>query len=244
VAAKVRDDARVRVVSAQIGVLDGPNGMWEGDLADLSTASGMGWVSHVTGVLWNLAERGFESRGMDIAIDSCVPAGAGMGSSAALQCAVALAVSDCWELLLDSPEGRVELAEAAIGAETRHVGVPTGGLDQHCIMQCAPGEAALLDFATQPPAFTHQPLYFPNYGRCLLVIDTGTPHDLRSSEYAQRRQSCEQAAEALGAANLREVFENPYGLRQVNQLAGAPRGDRTASCPASHCRTQWNRTSA
>ncbi|WP_430868470.1 galactokinase [Demequina aurantiaca] len=236
VAARARDDGRVRVTSAQASSVDGPTGVWEGTVADLAAASDMGWVSHVCGVLWALGERGFEPSGVDIAISSCVPIGTGLGSSAALQCAVALAVNDCWGLALDSPAGRVELAEAAIDAERRHVSVPTGGLDQYCVLQCPPGEAVLLDFATQPPAVTHQPLYFPDYGLRLLVIDTGMRADLRTTEYAERRRSCEVAASALGAANLREVFESPGWLRRVNQLE-----DPVMRARARHVVTEMHR---
>jgi galactokinase len=219
VAARARDDELIRVTSAQAAIVDGPDGVWEADLRGLATESGMGWVRHVAGVLWALAERGFPARGMDIAIDSCVPIGAGLGSSAAVQCAVALATNQCWGLALDTPEGRVELAEAAVDAEARFVGVPTGGLDQHAVLRCEPDEALLLDFASRPPAAIRQPLYYPEYGLCLLVIDTRTPHDLRDGQYAQRQQSCEAAAEALGERNLREVFESQYWLRRVNRLA-------------------------
>ncbi|WP_062213179.1 galactokinase [Demequina oxidasica] len=236
VAARARDDARVRVVSAQGGLVEGPDHVWEGDLTALTHANGLGWARHVVGVLWALMERGFASRGMDIAIDSCVPIGAGLGSSASLQCAVALAVNDCWELLLDSPEGRSELAEAAIDAETRFVQVPTGGLDHYSIMQCERGQAVLLDFATRPPVLTQLPLYFPEYGLCLLVIDTSERRDLRDAHYAKRRASCEAAARQLGAPSLRDVFESPQWLRRVNQLR-----DPVVRARARHVVTELHR---
>lgn len=236
VAARPRDDGRFRVISAQAGQVDGPSGVWEGNVADLDTAPGDGWVRHVTGVLWELIERGFQPRGIDIAIDSCVPIGAALGSSSALQCAVALVANDCWSLLLDSPRGRFELAEAAIDAEAQFVGVPTGGLDQHCDLQCLPGEAVLLDFATSPPTVTHQPLYFPGYGLSLLVIDTRTSNECRTDEYVKRRRSSELAAQALGAANLREVFESPHWLRRVNRLT-----DPVLRARARHVVTELHR---
>lgn len=236
VAARPRDDSLVRVFSAQASAVDGPDGLWEGDLESLATVAGVGWVRHVAGVLWALAERGFPAQGMDIAIDSCVPIGAGLGSSGALQCAVALAANGCWDLALDTPDGRVELAEAALDAETGYVGVPTGGLDQHAIMRCEPGQALLLDFAQQPPAATPLPLSFPDYGLCLLVIDTHESHSLNDGQYAGRRLSCELAAKELGVATLREVFDSPQWLRRVNHLA-----DPLLQARARHVVTELHR---
>lgn len=218
VAASVRSDRRIRIVSAQAHEVDGPKELWEGDLTAIDSTPHTGWVRYVTGVLWALGEHGYPTSGIDIAIDSCVPMGAGLGSSAALQCAVALAADSCLGLALNTSEGRIELAEIALDAEARYVGVPGGGLGHHTSLRCATGEGLLLDFQTQPVHTTHLTLQFPNYGLCQLVIDTHTPHGPQDVSLAEHRQGCERAAAALGAANLREVANAPDWFRRVNHL--------------------------
>lgn len=219
VAASARSDGVVRVVSGQAGEVDGPDGMWESTITALATSTQLGWVRYVAGVLWALAERGFPVAGIDIAIQSCVPIGAGLDSSAAMQCAVALAANDCWGLSLDTADGRAQLAEIALEAEAQYVGVPSGGLGPHTILQCGEDESVHLDFATHPPGVRRRPLYHREYGMSLLIVDTRNPHNSRDGQLAQRRQTCERAAAELGVANLRAVADRPDCEERVSQLA-------------------------
>lgn len=217
-AVRARDDSRLRVFSAQCAEVDGPHEVWKGDLATLAAAKGMGWVSYVTGVLWSLTQRGYPVTGVDIAVDSCVPVAAGLGSSASMQGAVALALNECWGLALDTRAGRAELAQSAVDAEVNYVGIPVGGLGQHTILRCEPGEGLLLDFDETPVKITRLALQLPNYGLCQLVVDTHTPHAPGDGQLAQRRLTCGRAAQALGAANLREVANKPDWFQRVNHL--------------------------
>ena len=218
VAASLRPDDRVVIVSERAEEFEGPGARWECHLDDITPDSAAGWPAYPAGVLWALRERGFDGRGLTIAITSCVPLGAGLASSAALTCAVAKAVNDLWRLSLDTRTGRSELADAAKDAENLVAGTPTGGLDHYAALFCAEGSAIEIDFATDPPGIRDTPLYFPDYGLVLLVVDTRKPHHLTDGKYAARYEECQRAAHALGAVNLRAVSDEPDGRQRVENL--------------------------
>jgi len=84
------------------------------------------WAGYPAGVVWALIQRGHRLPGLSISLDGDVPAGAGLSSSAALECSVASALNDQFGLDLD----RSELVAVARQAENDFVGAPTGGMDQ------------------------------------------------------------------------------------------------------------------
>lgn len=218
VAAAPRSDALIRVISGQFPHPQGGNRVWEGDLHQAAPGTVDGWPAYVMGTLWALRERGFVGAGLDIAIEGCVPACAGLSASSSLMGAVAMAANEAWGLAMDSPAGRVELAEACIEAEAQFVVVPTAGLDQHTVLRCAHGEGVRIDFRESPPRAPSHPLYFPEYGLGLLVINTGQVRDLSDGEYARRWDECEAACAALGVGSLREVADSPHALRRVDTI--------------------------
>ena len=218
VGAARRDDDTVRVVSTEARVAGTGIEMWTGKLADVAPGSVASWPAYAVGVLWALVERGFVGSGIDIAIDSCVPMGVGLASSGALTAAVALAADACWGLALDSDAGRIELAELCQEAESTFVGVPTAGLDQHTVLRCRPGEALLIDFRSPPPRAYPHPLYFPEYGLTLLIINTRAPHDFSDGQYAERWAACQAACAELNVGSLREVADAPHALRRVDGI--------------------------
>ncbi|MGH3446220.1 MAG: galactokinase [Nocardioidaceae bacterium] len=168
-----------------------------------------GWASYVAGVVWALAQEPTLTSGraaaagladgLLIEVHSDLPIGAGLSSSAALACSVACALSDELGLRMD----RRALASVARRAENEYVGVPTGMMDQLAVMLCEPGHAMLLDCRTSD--VTQIPLNLPAADLELLVVDTHAEHTLVGSEYAERRQACEQAAEQLGVGSLRDA---------------------------------------
>ena len=83
----------------------------------ISPETAHGWPAYAAGVAWSLLERGYDGPGLNLAFTSCVPLGVGLSSSAALSCSAARAVNGLWRLALDTPEARVDLAEAARDAE-------------------------------------------------------------------------------------------------------------------------------
>jgi galactokinase len=160
------------------------------------------WAGYAVGVLWALARLGHADAppaGLIIDLDSDVPAGAGLSSSAAIGCAVAGAVCDLLGLTLDGHQ----LAELARVAETEFVGAPTGGMDQLAATLCVPGHVLLCDMRSR--AVKPVPLNLDACGLALLVIDTGAPHSHVDGEYRRRREACARAAAQLGVPALRDA---------------------------------------
>ncbi|WP_026538239.1 galactokinase [Arthrobacter sp. 9MFCol3.1] len=224
VAARVRADRLLRVTSSSFP------GVIEVSLDHLDPDALTGWAAYPLGVAWAMsraapggagsaagseAGSGVPSRlsGLDLALTSDVPAGAGLSSSAAVECAVALALNDLWDLGL----GRPELARIGQLAENRVVGAPTGIMDQSASFLGEPDHGILLDcqnLTTEAVA-----LGFAGAGVGLLVIDTRTSHSHADGGYASRRRSCEDGARRLGVGSLRAL--GPADLpRAAAQLDG------------------------
>jgi galactokinase len=140
-------------------------------------------------------------RGADLVVDGDVPAGAGLSSSAALECATALALAELSGAL--GALGPVELAGVARRAEVEVVGMPCGVMDQMVSMLGQPGHALFLDTRTR--ATEQLPLGLEAAGLRLLVIDTRAKHRLVEGAYAERRASVEAAARILGLPSLRDA---------------------------------------
>ncbi len=168
-------------------------------LADIAPDTVDGWAAYVAGVAWALREQGHTLPGLDVLVDGTVPVGAGLSSSAALECAVAVAWNDLASLGLS----RTELAVVARRAENDVVGAPTGVMDQMASLHGRQGHLVFLD--TRSLTVEHVPLDLSSFGLSLLVIDSRAPHALVDGEYAERRQSCAQAAELLGVPALRDI---------------------------------------
>ncbi|AIY17453.1 galactokinase [Pimelobacter simplex] len=154
-------------------------------------ADGSG-TEYVAGVVWALREAGWDVPGLDVAVTTDLPLGGGLSSSAALECAVAVAVAGLLGRPLDR-SGRRSIAEACRRAETEHVGAPTGGMDQLASMLGTADGALLLDFADPArPRVRDVPLPLAAAGLTVLVTDTGVRHVLADGDggYAQRRREC------------------------------------------------------
>ena len=203
VAAGRRDDRRLRVRSAQQGAAV------EIALADVRAGQPGGWAAYVAGVLWALDREGYDVPGLDVTVDSDVPVGAGLSSSAALECAVAAAVSDVAGLhLLETEPGRAALARACVVAENTIAEAPTGGMDQHAAMLARDDEALLLDCRSWESRLV--PFDLAAHGGALLVTDTRAAHELTDGQYGARRDECRAAAAELGVGSLRDI--EPAGL--------------------------------
>ncbi|MFH9352147.1 galactokinase [Kitasatospora sp. NPDC017646] len=194
VSARRRTDGRLRLYSAQ-----GDGTVTDLALEGLAPGAVASWASYPAGVFWALAEAGHPVGGADLFVDSDVPSGAGLSSSAALECATAAALNDLYELGLTAPE----LALVAQRAENAFVGVPCGVMDQMASACCTDGTALFLDTRTLEQR--HVPLDLTAAGLRLLVIDTRVKHDLGDGAYAALRAGCERAAGLLGLPALRDL---------------------------------------
>ncbi|HJQ42252.1 MAG TPA: galactokinase [Jatrophihabitantaceae bacterium] len=156
-----------------------------------------GWAGYPLGVVWALRARGYDVPGLTIELDSDVPVGAGLSSSAALVCSVATAVDELLQLGLTPGE----LLAITRSAENDFVGAPTGGMDQLAALNCTAGAALFCDMRSLD---TQQvPLVLDN--SALFVVDTKAEHRHADGEYRRRRAGCEQAARQLGVRALRDV---------------------------------------
>jgi galactokinase len=178
------------------------------ELDRLAPGSVTGWAAYPSGVAWALRAAGHRVRGATIDIDSDLPVGAGISSSAALECAVALALCALSGLAVPRPE----LALIAKRAENDFVGAPTGIIDQSASLLCSDGHAMLLDCGTLRT--TQVPFRPASAGAAALIIDTRVTHALVSGEYAARRAECEAAAWLLGLRHLGSLKE-PGALRKL-----------------------------
>jgi galactokinase len=171
-------------------------------LAEELGESPLEWAAYPVGVAWALSRFGADLAavpGLDLMFDSSVPIGAGLSSSAAIECAVAVALDDLWRLGLTRPQ----LAQVGRLAENEFVGAPTGIMDQSASLLGSRDHAVLLDcrsFETESVA-----LGFDEAGLAVLVIDTGVKHEHSSSGYGERRASCEKAALLMGVPALRDL---------------------------------------
>ena len=194
----VRDDDVIRVAST---FSDEPVEVALTELDAAIEAGGLDWAAYPLGVAWALRAASTEgiARGVDIAISSDVPVGAGLSSSAAIESSVASALNDVWGAGLD----RVALARVGRIAENDAVGAPTGIMDQMASMLGRPDAATFLDCRTLETDSVD--LGFAAAGLAILVVDTRVEHAHSSGGYRERRASCEAGAAALGVTWLRDV---------------------------------------
>ena len=200
-----RDDDRIRVSSTfaaepvEVGI---------GDLDHLfPPAAGAHavvpeWAAYPLGVAWALRQATSDADrigGLDIAIASEVPVGAGLSSSAAIEGATASALNDLWRTGLDGPA----LARVGRRAENEAVGAPTGIMDQMASMLGAPDTAIFLDCRSLEARPV--PLGVAEAGLAILVIDTRVKHAHSTGGYRERRASCERGATLMGVSALRDV---------------------------------------
>ncbi|HEU4539836.1 MAG TPA: galactokinase [Jiangellaceae bacterium] len=157
------------------------------------------WAAYVAGVVWALRTDGHTVGNLDVTVDGNVPLGAGLSSSAALECAAGLA----WAHLFGLRLAKTELAKVCQRAENEFVGAPTGIMDQMVAMHGREGHAVFID--TRTLQVSHVPLDLATAGLALLVVDTRAPHRHVDGEYAARRRACEEAARLLGVPALRDA---------------------------------------
>ena len=197
-----RRDGRVRVAST---FADAPVEVSLDELGSLfPTAPGSApavpeWAAYPLGVAWALQQSGAAGPGVDVAIASDVPVGAGLSSSAAIEGATASALNDLWNAGLD----RTALARIGRRAENEAVGAPTGIMDQMASMRGEVDAAIFLDCRTLQAQLV--PVGIAEADLAILVIDTRVKHAHSTGGYGERRASCERGAAIMGVSSLRDV---------------------------------------
>ncbi len=211
IAAALRDDNVVNVHSLDFNVTE------RFRLDELNMPGQHEATLYPRGVLYMLAQEGHALHGLDLAIGSDVPIGAGLSSSAAVAIAMFEAACAVFEITYTQPQ-KALLAQRV---ENEFIGAPTGIMDQ-MISACAKaGHALLIDCRS----YDLTPVPVPP-GVSLVVLDTSTRHDHSTSGYAERREQVEEAARLLGVPALRDVtpemlFANHDKLPEVIALRAA-----------------------
>jgi galactokinase len=190
VAARKRDDSTVRIASAQRR-----SKIVTVDISEVRPGLKGEWERYALGVLWSMGVKS----GVDLLIDGHVPLGAGLSSSAALECSVATAMNH----LFDMGFNLEELARLTQKAENQYVGVPCGIMDQSVSLMASRGFALLLD--CRDLSTRNIPFDVASHGLELLIIDTQAHHALTDGGYAERRASCEAVAAKLSVKSMREL---------------------------------------
>ncbi|HEU5267305.1 MAG TPA: galactokinase family protein, partial [Jatrophihabitans sp.] len=195
-----------------------------------------GWAAYVAGVVSPIWSRHALTTGVSVALDSDVPVGAGLSSSAAVVCAVATALNDALDLHMST----ADLIALTRSAENDFVGAPTGGMDQLASICSRRGSALLCDMQTLTTR--HVPMDLDGAGLALLVVDTRAPHGHADGEYGDRRAACRWAAELLRVGSLRDVQNDDHSSVLARLAAAAGTDGDVLVRRVRHVLTENDRT--
>ena len=170
---------------------------------DTVTKSSKDWANYIIGVIAQFQKVVTIPTGFTLRLKSDVPIGAGLSSSAAIECAVAFAINELFSLGLD----RMQLTKMAQKAEHEYAGVLCGIMDQFASMFGKKDQVILLDCKTMH--YQYYPLKLANYD--IVLLDTQIKHALASSEYNTRRAECEQ-----GISLIQQRYPSTKSLREVS----------------------------
>lgn len=164
--------------------------------------SEIGWPNYILGVVNQLKERGFQLSGFNLYIDGDIPVGAGLSSSAAVECAVGYGLNELYNLGLE----RTEIAKIGQKAEHTYAGVMCGIMDQFASVLGKENHVIRLD--CRDLSYKYVPLELGEYS--IVLLNTNVKHNLASSAYNDRRNACESAV-----ALIQEKYPDVKSLRDV-----------------------------
>lgn len=193
------NDGLVRIASQQR-----KNRIFTIDIKDVQPGSAGEWEKYVLGVIWTMGV----TSGVDILVDGHVPSGAGLSSSAALECSVAVGLNTLFNL----GKSLEDMARATQKAENDYVGMPCGIMDQSVSLMGREGSALLLD--CRDLTTESVPFDVASAGLELLIIDTQAHHALVDGGYAERRASCESVAAKFGIPSMRHLTMDVLDARK------------------------------
>jgi len=171
-----------------------------------------GWAKYIFGICREMIKKGKTIPGFNIVISGDVPLGAGMSSSAALECAVGFAVNDQFGLGFN----RQEIALMGQATEHNYVGVMCGIMDQ--FISCLGKEGSLLKLDCRSLEYEYVP--FKPSGYQLVLLNTGVTHELASSEYNLRRQACERVVAEIAKSHPEVKLLRDTNLEQLKAVKG------------------------
>ncbi|MUH36076.1 galactokinase [Zobellia amurskyensis] len=162
------------------------------------------WENYILGVLNEISKRTDKVRGFDCIVESNLPTGSGLSSSAALECGLAFGLNEIFELGLS----KLEMVQLSQTAEHTYVGTQCGIMDQFASVMSEAGNVILLDCRSLE--YKHIPIDLHPYK--IILLNTKVSHNLASSEYNTRKQECEQ-----GVAIIQKKNPNVKSLRDVDE---------------------------
>ena len=165
----------------------------------ISKDSVSGWSGYPLGVAWALMQAGAKPSGFNLFVESDVPVGAGLSSSAAIECSVAMALNDLW----GANQDRSALAKIGQKAENEIVGAPTGIMDQTASLFGVIDHVVFLDCRSLVAEAI--PLGLQQNSLEIVVMDTKVSHRLVDGGYAARRAACEEGTKQMGVSSLRDL---------------------------------------
>lgn len=193
------------------------------DLKNINAVKKPEWHNYLLGVLYQLQARGHKLKPFFCVFEGDLPTGAGLSSSAAMECGFTLALNKLFDLRLRN----MEIIEIAQWSEHHFVGVKCGIMDQFTSVMGKENHVIQLDCRSR--LFEYHPLDLGQY--CILLCDTNVKHSLASSEYNTRREECEK-----GVAVIRTLFPEVKSLRDVTHAMLALAKDALPQVIYNRCR--------
>lgn len=185
VAMSLRDDEEIHLTAQDL------NETFSTTVSALKPVGDVSWPNYILGAVAQLAKRGIKLPGFNAVLSSDVPMGAGLSSSAAVECATVFALNHLLQTNID----RVTMVGMAQKAEHEYAGVMCGIMDQFASMMGKKDHVIKLDCRSL--AYEYVP--FKLDGIKIVLLNTNVKHSLASSEYNTRRNECTQAVEWIKA---------------------------------------------